>query len=59
MERQLAAQVQHLSFRQLLYVLTEILLEIQYRCDTGDNLYLSFSPSSDCEFLSDSDDSDL
>lgn len=61
MERRLAAEVQYLSFRQLLYVLREILLEIQYRCDTGDNLDLSSSDSSDCDwdFLCDSDDSDL
>lgn len=58
-ERRLAAQVQHLSFRQLLYLLAEILLEIQYRCDTGDNLYLSSSPSSDPEIWTDSDDSEL
>ena len=45
MDRQLAPYIQLLTFRVLLALLEELLLEIQYRCDTGINLELSSSPS--------------
>ena len=45
MDRQLAPYIQFLTFRELLALLEEILLEIQFRCDTGTNLELSSSPS--------------
>ena len=47
MDRQLAPYIQFLTFRELLALLEEILLEIQYRCDTGTNLELSSSPSAE------------
>ena len=47
MDRQLAPYIQLLTFRELLALLGELLLEIQYRCDTGINLELSSSPSED------------
>ena len=43
MERQIALQLQHLSLRQL-FVLRELLLELQYRLDSGNQLELSSSP---------------
>ena len=45
MDRQLAPYMQLLTFRELLALLEELLLEIQYRCDTGINLELASSPS--------------
>lgn len=45
MDRQLAPYIQLLTFRELLALLEELPLEIQYRCDTGINLELSSSPS--------------
>ncbi len=44
MERQIALQFQHLSLRQLFFVLREFLLELQYRCDSGNQLELSSRP---------------
>ena len=41
MERDLARQIQFLSWRQLFYVLTELLLEIQYRLDTQQEIEIS------------------
>ena len=55
MDRQLAPYIQFLTFRELLALLEEILLEIQYRCDTGTNLELSSSPSAE-ESDSETDD---
>ena len=55
MDRQLAIYIQHLTFRELLALLEELLLEIQYRCDTGHNLELSSSPSPEPSEVSSSD----
>ena len=60
-ERRVATTLQFLTFRQLLFVFTELLYELQYRLDTGDNLAISESPSDESEeaaFGSESD-SDL
>lgn len=57
MERQIALQIQHLSLRQLLYLLEEILLDLQFRLDTG--IQLDWTSSSDVEEADASDDSDL
>ena len=57
MERQIALQIQHLSLRQLLYLLEEILLDLQFRLDTGSQL--DWTSSSDVEEADSSDDSDL
>ena len=57
MERQIALQIQHLSLRQLLYLLEEILLDLQFRLDTG--FQLDWTSSSDVEESDVSDDSDL
>ena len=60
-ERRVASTFQFLTFRQLLFVFTELLYELQYRLDTGDNLSISESPSdeSDVEVLESESDSDL
>ena len=55
MDRQLAPYIQHLTFRELLALLEELLLEIQYRCDTGFNLELSTSPEPSESSSSDSE----
>ena len=57
MERQIALQIQYLSLRQLLYLLEEILLDLQFRLDTG--IQLDWTSSSDVEEADASDDSDL
>ena len=58
MERDLARQIQFLSWRQLFYVLTELLLDIQYRLDTQYEIEISpTSPASECSWCS--DDSEL
>ena len=54
MERDLARQIQFLSWHQLFYVLTELLLEIQYRLDTQYEIEISSSPpASECSWCSD------
>ena len=60
-ERRVASTFQFLTFRQLLCVFTELLYELQYRLDTGDNLSISESSSdeSDVEVLESESDSDL
>ena len=60
-ERRVASTFQFLTFRQLLFVFTELLCELQYRLDTGDNLSISESSSdeSDVEVLESKSDSDL
>ena len=45
MDRPICRVVQFLTFRELLAVLREILLEIEFRIDTGLPLELSTSPS--------------
>ena len=58
MERDLARQIQFLSWRQLFYVLTELLYEIQYRLDTQHEIEISSTPpASECSW--DSEDSEL
>ena len=58
MERDLARQIQFLSWRQLFYVLAELLLEIQCRLDTQYEIeILSTPPASECSWCS--DDSEL
>ena len=58
MGRDLARQIQFLSWRQLFYVLTELLYEIQYRLDTQQEIDISSTPpASECSWIS--DDSEL
>ena len=58
MERDLARQIQFLSWRQLFYVLTELLHEIQYRLDTQQEIEISSTPTaSECSW--ESEDSEL
>ena len=45
MDRPITRAVRLLTFRELLAVLCEVLLEIQFRIDTGEPLDLSSSPS--------------
>ena len=58
MERDLARQIQFLSWRQLFYVLTELLYEIQYRLDTQQVIEISPTPPApECSW--ESEDSEL
>ena len=62
MDRPICHQVRLLTFRELLAVLREVLLEIQFRIDTGASLDLSSSPPASEygeEPESESSDSDL
>ena len=45
MDRPICHAVRLLTFRELLAVLCEVLLEIQFRIDTGESLDLSSSPA--------------
>ena len=58
MDRPICHAVRLLTLRELLAVLCEVLLEIQFRIDTGESLELSSSPSHS-EWESDSSDDDL
>ena len=62
MDRPICHQVRLLTFRELLAVLREVLLEIQFRIGTGASLDLSSSPPASEygeEPESESSDSDL
>ena len=59
MDRPICHAVGLLTFRELLAVLCEVLLEIQFRIDTGESLELSSSPSHSGGWESDSSDDDL
>ena len=62
MDRPICHQIRLLTFRELLAVLREVLLEIQFRIDTGAPLDLSSSPAASEygeEPESESSDSDL
>ena len=59
MDRPICHAVRLLTFRELLAVLCEVLLEIQFRIDTGESLELSSSPSHSGGWESDSSDDDL
>ena len=59
MDRPICHAVRLLTFRELLAVLCEVLLEIQFRIDTGESLELSSSPSHCGGWESDSSDDDL
>ena len=59
MDRPICHAVRLLTFRELLAVLCEVLLEIQFRIDTGESLEVSSSPSHSGGWESDSSDDDL
>ena len=59
MDRPICHAVRLLTLRELLAVLCEVLLEIQFRIDTGESLELSSSPSHSGGWESDSSDDDL
>ena len=59
MDRPICHAVRLLTFRELLAVLCEVLLESQFRIDTGESLELSSSPSHSGGWESDSSDDDL
>ena len=59
MDRPICHAVRLLTCRELLAVLCEVLLEIQFRIDTGESLELSSSPSHSGGWESDSSDDDL
>ena len=59
MDRPICHAVRLLTFRELLAVLCEVLLEIQFRIDTGESLELSSSPSHSGGWESDSSDDEL
>ena len=62
MDRPICHAIRLLTFRELLAVLREVLLEIQFRIDTGESLDLSSSPAaSECgeDPESESSDEDL
>ena len=59
MDRPITRAVRLLTFRELLAVLCEVLLEIQFRIDTGEPLDLSSSPSHSEETESEFSDADL
>ena len=61
MDRPICRLVQFLTFRELLAVLREVCLELQFRIDTGQQLELSSSPAGSdySEELESETDSDL
>ena len=54
MERLLARQIRFLSLRQLFFVLRELLLELEYRLDSVNQLELSSSDSTASDSSEDS-----